>query len=112
MEFIENRSYLLISAKEPMVQWVAEIDGDEPSRIVAEHKSLYFVSPLDNPSPEQVEKLLRKHSAAIFENELFAWYTDRSKWPKERDFETFYKWFNYEYIEEGFDLAPGEISKE
>lgn len=112
MQYIDNRSFLIISAKQPMIEWVVQTDTSDIEPAVAGHKSVYLVQPLDNPSPEQVEKLVQKHSAAIFENELFSWYTERSLWPTTRDFDTFCEWFSYEYIEEGFDAAPGEIEKE
>src|SRR6056297_2513312 len=112
MQYIENRSFLLVSARRPLAEWVAKTDNGEPNPAVMEHKSVYLMQPLDNPSEEQVEKLVQKHCAAIFENELFSWYTDRALWPTTRDFDTFKEWFTYEYIEEGFGAAPGEIEKE
>ncbi|MFP4180148.1 MAG: hypothetical protein ACLFQW_03045 [Spirochaetaceae bacterium] len=112
MEYIENRSFLVISAKRPMAEWVASTEGPEAVSVVETHRSVYLVPPLDNPSTEQVEKLAARHFSAIFENELFSWYTDRAMWPTTRDLETFYQWFSYEYVEEGFDLASGVIEKE
>lgn len=112
MQYIENRSFVIISARRPLAEWVAETDNEEVNPAVLEHKSVYMVQPLDNPSEEQVEKLVQKHSAAIFENELFSWNTERENWPTTRDFDTFREWFAFEYIEEGFDAAPGDIEKE
>ena len=112
MEFIDNRAFLIISAKRPLAEWVAEVDNEEVNPAVEAHKSVYLVPPLDIPTDEQVEKLLERHYPAIFENELFAWYTDRSLWPSTRDFETFLEWFHYEYVEEGFDTESGTIEKE
>jgi hypothetical protein len=112
MQYIENRSFLIISARPPLAEWLAETDNEEVNPAVLEHKSVYLVQPLNIPSEEQVEKLVQKHSAAIFENELFSWNTERENWPTARDFDTFKEWFSYEYVEEGFDAAPSDIEKE
>ena len=112
MQYIENRSFLVISAKRPMAEWVAAADNEEVDPAVEAHRSVYLVPPLGNPSVEQVEKLVERNWAAIFENELFSWYTNRDRWPTSRDFETFKEWFDYEYVEEGFDVASDPIEKE
>ena len=112
MQYIENRSFLVISAKRPMAEWVAEADNEEVDPAVEAHRSVYLVPPLDIPSEEQVEKLVERHCAALFENELFSWNTNRDMWPTTRDFETFKEWFEYEYVEEGFDVASDQIEKE
>jgi hypothetical protein len=112
MNYIENRSFLVISAKRPLAEWVAEVDNEEVDPVVLEHKAVYLAPPLNNPNPEEVEKLVRRHSAAIFENELFSWYVEREVWPSDRSFATFVEWFSWEYVEEGFDLADGGIEKE
>jgi hypothetical protein len=112
MQYIENRSFLVISAKRPMAEWVAGVDNEEVDPAVEAHRSVYLVPPLGNPSEEQVEKLVSRHCAAIFENELFSWYTSRDAWPTDRSFETFQQWFSYEYVEEGFDVASDSIEKE
>lgn len=112
MQFVENRSFLIIYAKPAMAEWVAQVENEEVNPAVEQHRVVYLVPPVDIPSPEQVEKLVERHCAAIFENELFSWYTDRSVWPTDRDFETFRQWFSYEYIEEGFDTGSDGIVKE
>ena len=112
MDLIENRAFLIIRAKQPVAGWMAELEGNtDADEAVLKHRSVYLVSPLSNPTPEQQEKLIERKFAAIFENELYAWAADRSLWPTDRSLERFCEWFEWEYVDEGFDVEGGQIKK-
>lgn len=112
MYLVENRAFLIISAKQPVAGWMAELEGNtDMDETVLDHRTAYLVSPLSNPTPEQKEKLVQRKFSAIFENELFSWVADRKYWPTDRSWERFCEWFDWEYIDEGFDVESGQIEK-
>jgi len=115
MEYIENRAFLIITYKEPFREWVNSFEEEEvlSAEEMTDHKSIYLVKHLVDTASEKVEKLVRKQSAKIFENELFEWYTDKKMWPgkKQMTFTTFNEWFGWEFADSGIDLAKGEILK-
>jgi hypothetical protein len=112
MDMIENRAFLIVSAKRPVAGWMAELEGNtDADETVLNHRTVYLVAALDNPSPEQQEKLVKRKFSAIFENELFSWVADRSHWPTDRSWERFCEWFEWQYVDEGFDAEPGRIEK-
>jgi hypothetical protein len=58
------------------------------------------------------ESYVRGHFKAMFEEELYSWYTDPALWPKDLSFKTFKKFFTTYVSTVVFDLGTGMIVRE
>ena len=113
MKAIENRSFFLITAKQPLVDWVnAQGDDPMPPEYILGNPNLYAVQQITYTTKENIEALLKKHFKKIFVEELSSWYENPAIFPKPLTFDLFKKWFDYQYIELCFDLCRGEIRRE
>jgi len=54
---------------------------------------------------EAVKQRAREVFAAIFEEQLVAWHTDRSVWPAKRTFDIFCQWFECRFHSMLVDLS-------
>lgn len=90
-----NRSAVTVKPKQPFVDWLRSADptsGDIAAEAIAE-PTIYLL-----PASEDDEELavyVRLASQSIFEDQLDAWYQVRSKWPADRGFEAFCRWFEF-----------------
>ena len=48
---------------------------------------------------------LRDSCEEIFEEQLAGWYTDESAWPRDRGFDVFRRWFDYQHHSMLIDLS-------
>jgi hypothetical protein len=100
--------------KEPAVRWINEADptpGDAPLTIagVNEERTVYLISDSAGDSPETLQRWIKKNYAALFEAELYGWYTVPSMWPKKRTFKLFQEWFEPECHTVLVDTVGAEI---
>ena len=58
------------------------------------------------------ESYVRRYFKAMFEDELYSWYTDPDLWPKDLSFKTFKKFFTIHVSTMVFDLGKGMIERE
>jgi len=104
-----------VKLKKPFIDWLVytskEHDGPEhklkPEKIETEDfdsKHVYLIPAYDEI--EKYEKYIKKHCVEIFEQELFAWYTDPKMWPNDRSWKVFKEWFDYEIHTMVFDTDP------
>ena len=63
-------------------------------------------------SPEQAMRYIERNHRAIFEWELFGWYTDESTWPKKLTLSIFRKWFDVEIHTMTVDMPNKHIARE
>ncbi|MBF0275122.1 MAG: hypothetical protein HQK84_07810 [Nitrospinae bacterium] len=68
---------------------------------------MYLVSQIEDS--KDLEKALKKHYKEIFENELFDWYTDESKWPKKSCIMVFKEFFEVEFNEMVINLSRDDL---
>lgn len=59
-----------------------------------------------------MEKHLQRHYKSIFIEELFAWCTNETYWPKDLSYRNFQKFFKVKLASIVFDLAKGALVKE
>ena len=59
-----------------------------------------------------LKKFIEKHYSDIFEEELFAWCTNESWWPKVRTKKDFWEWFDVEFHSEIIDLDKKPIIRD
>jgi len=61
---------------------------------------------------DRQEAYLRDHFVELFELELGAWVPDRRRWPEDTSYETFCKWFDFEFYALVVDASEGELTRE
>ena len=110
MEFVGNRSFLLVKPKKPFVDWVNGYDDNViPEDGIYSTRTLYMVEDLDDDSEQSVKKYLKQKYEDIFINELWSWYTDDNYLPKNITFKMFEEWLEYEFIDLCFDTLDTRI---
>lgn len=112
-----NRSALIVKVKKPFIDWLIYTSKEydppdeklDPKEVKIEgfdSKYVYLI-----PAYEEIEKyqrFLKKHFKEIFEHELSGWYTDPEMWPKDRSWDVFKEWFDYEVQSMVFDMVEKE----
>ena len=109
-----NRAALVVKLKKSFIDWLVytskEHDGPDnqltPDKVETEgfdSKHVYLIPAYDDT--EKYENYVKKHCAEIFEHELNAWYTEPDFWPKDRSWQVFREWFDYEIHTMIFDTV-------
>jgi hypothetical protein len=105
-----NRSILIVKPRQPYLDWTRRLDDSFPLISLDEmrtDRTAYLVPEILDKAAEQ--RTLRKFHKEIFDNELAAWTTDKSEWPKRRGFKTFLEWFDVEFHSAVVDLGKGVV---
>ncbi len=108
-----NRTAVIIKPKQPFLDWLNSIPGDDIDYSLEQISTdnLAFLIP-EYDSPEGSMNYIRKKYSQIFEWELWGWIRAEELWPKNRTWKMFQEWFGIEINSEVFDLVEGEIEKE
>ena len=107
---IINRGAISVSARKALIDWVNSVDPENP--IVYSEPSdydeatVYLIEELD--SEEDFQEWIRDNYLEIFEQELFSWITDDSKWPEPLTFELFTQWIRVTYQSMVLDFNDSE----
>ncbi len=110
MNFIGNRSFILLKPKKPFVNWINEYDESKiPEENILSERTLYMVKEIEEDSPSVIKKLIKDNYKQIFIHALWSWYTDEDYLPKEITFKMFNEWFDYEFIEMCYDTLDGPV---
>ena len=111
-----NRQAARVRAKQPFVDWinsVTKVEGDS-SRVdlaqVNEDCNVYLFDEFDHP--DDTRSYFEDFKEEIFEAELMGWYTDPSRWPKDRTIEMFDCWFEVEFHCMVVDLETGRLKRD
>ncbi|MCB1193697.1 MAG: hypothetical protein H7A23_01680 [Leptospiraceae bacterium] len=112
MQLIENRNLLLVTLKEPFIEWIFT---SNPTLKVSEdkiihHKAVYLVKDLETITQKSIAHLIKNNYQKIFIHELWSWNTNESLWP-ETDLSTFNEWLSVEHLEVCYDLLNSPIFK-
>ena len=92
--FVVNRSALLVKRKKPYIDWANALDEDGPRLSLDGPMKDSTVCLVDEIGYERdVQEVVKKHYAIIFEQELVAWHLVEKDWPQKRDLKTFEDWF-------------------
>ena len=108
-----NRSAVIIDPKKPFWDCVNSIEPGLESDLMPDlmkEGTIYLLPEFDDPSG--TDDCLRKIYNDIFENELMAWFTDESLWPKDRSWDKFREWFDYRIHEIVWDTVDETMAKE
>ena len=103
-----NRLAIAVTPREPYLAWARAIsDGSAAVDAMAESfTSVYLV---DEPDVFDPDRLIRKHYALIFEEQLNSWHRVESCWPKHRILAMFREWFDAKVVDMVWDLGRGPI---
>ncbi len=93
---VVNRAVILVKPKKPFMDWAKYVNtGDELSNKEIEEAlneyNAYLIKEIDYD--EEFEKIIKKESKNIFENELAGWSQDESEWPTNRSYKIFRELF-------------------
>ena len=105
-----NRDAITVSARKPLIDWVNSQDPMHPIQFRDpsnyDESTIYLLAEIE--IEEDFKAWIRKNYKVIFEEELFNWDTDKSKWPKPLTFELFDEWIHVSYQSMVLDLSPEE----
>lgn len=97
---------MVVRPRQPFLDWVRSVD-DSPEKLELEDLqddcSAYLVPECDDLE-EQMAVILWCWEV-VFEDELFAWFTDDDLWPDDRSPEMFIEWFDIEFHSTVSDLV-------
>jgi hypothetical protein len=108
-----NRSALVVTPKQPFLDWLHRVDPESKEITLAElasEPSVYLLP--ESETDEGVRRILRKFCEEIFVEELDAWYRDEEVWPEDRSLKVFRRWFDYQYHSLVFDLSEKPLIRE
>ena len=111
--YLTNRFVAIIKPKQPLLDWL-ESQPDWDLDITLEDLRADCCALLipDYDFPEQAIRYIERKHKAIFEMELFGWYTDESMWPEKRTLSVFRKWFDVEIHTMVIDMLDDHIMGE
>jgi hypothetical protein len=107
---IVNRATVVLEPAQGYLEWAREcpeVIPDLKLKELGEEGTVYLI-PETNAEPD---RWLRRNFVAMFEHELYAWYTDRVFWPKDRSFKAFKKFFKVRFCSMVLELGKGSIEK-
>jgi hypothetical protein len=108
-----NRAALTVIPKQLFIDWVSLHDSAATPLAVNDLRDEVTVYLVDEVLIEaDVAKALKRHYAAIFEQELAAWYSDKRRWPQQRDLRTFKRWFDVKVSSVVIDLSDHHLAVE
>jgi hypothetical protein len=108
-----NRTAVVIIPKEPFWDWVNSVEPESTSELTPEIKeegTVYLFPEFDES--EEMDKHFQTIFRDMFENELMAWFTDESLWPRNRDWKMFKEWFDHKIHDVVWDTLADDIEKE
>jgi hypothetical protein len=104
-----NRSAVIVTPKQPFLDWLHRADPTSRAlSLEAVSEPTIYLLPDCEEEPELVAHL-KNCCDTIFEDQLDGWYRDQSRWPADRDFETFCFWFKYRAHTLVFDLCDDPL---
>lgn len=103
-----NRAAVLVRPKQAYIDWARSLDDSGIVPSADDERHVYLIPEFE--FPEEVEQLLRQRYETIFEQELWGWHTNPSKWPKRRTYKVFLNWFEVEINSIIFDLCDYDLA--
>ena len=104
-----NRFAVILLPTEECLVWINSCPGDPTTLAEVQKEPAVFLIPEGEAEPESY---VRRYFRAMFEEELYSWYTDPDLWPKDLSFKTFKKFFTIHVSTMVFDLGKGMIERE
>jgi hypothetical protein len=101
-----NRSAIVVKPKQRFLDWLHAADptSHEITLLdVCQEPTIYLIQECD--TDEDVTKVLKELCEEIFEEQLDGWYKDISTWPRDRTYDVFCQWFDYQHHSMLIDLC-------
>src|SRR5215831_10749024 len=105
-----NRSALIVTAKQPSVDWLHTVDPASKDIGLAEIKhepTVYLVPTLE--TQDEFMEWPGEYCDIIFAEALDGWWTDEGSWPPDRGITLFQEWFQCRLHSMVFDLDDGPL---
>ncbi len=103
-----NRDAITVSAKKPLIDWINSLDPLHPMQYRDQsnydESTIYLIEELD--TEKDFNEWIRENYLEIFEQELFSWITDDSKWPNPLHYALFSEWIQVSYQSLVMDQCP------
>ena len=102
----ENRSAIVVTAKQPFLDWLQAVDPTSSELTLADlsvEPTIYLIPECE--TPEDVVECLKDVFDEIFQHELDGWYRVREAWPAHRSYDMFRRWFDYRFHSVLLDLG-------
>ena len=95
--FIVDRSAALIRPKQPFLDWLNALPGNEVTLSLEDVRADCTVILVPEVSePEDGISYIDDIADRLFEMELASWAEDESQWPAKRNLKLFWEWFDVE----------------
>ena len=108
-----NRSAIVVTPKQPFLDWLHAADPTSLELTLfnlTREPTIYLIPECD--TDEDVAEVLRDLCEEIFKEQLAGWYTDTSTWPRDRSFDAFCRWFDYQHHSMLVDLCDEPLIRE
>jgi len=108
-----NRSAIVVKPKQPFLDWLHAADHTSLELTLfnlTREPTIYLMPECD--TDQEVAEVLRELCEEIFEEQLAGWYTDESTWPRDRSFDVFCLWFDFQHHSMLFDLCDEPLIRE
>lgn len=108
-----NRSAVVVTPKRPFLDWLHVAD---PTSLelklfdLTREPTIYLLPEVD--TDEDIAEVLGNLCEEIFEEQLAGWYTDTSSWPRDRSFDVFCRWFDYQHHSILIDLCDKPLIRQ
>jgi hypothetical protein len=105
-----NRSALIVTAKQPFVDWLHTVDPTSKDIALADindEPTVYLVPTLE--TQDEFMERLEQYCDITFAEALGGWWTYEGSWPPDRGITLFQEWFECRLHSMVFDLGEGPL---
>lgn len=106
-----NRSAMIVTLKQPFLDWLVSVDAKD-GRLDLDDLNrepvIYLIAECE--SDDEFQEWLKRNYRAVFEENLYSWWTDPSRWPKTRTLGLFRAWFDCRLHSVILDAEKGRLS--
>lgn len=107
-EGMVDRLAIIIKAKQPLLDWAAELFPNELIDISTTDPVVYLIE-LEEDIPS--ENYFKKHFDRYFQSELESWCADKKLWPQRRTHKMFHQWFDVQVSSMVYDMEETPLLK-
>lgn len=109
--YFVDRSVAVIKPKEPFLQWLNSVPGNDMDLSLDSLRTDCTVILLPEfTDPEEGVSHVDEMYEQLFKMELASWYEDESLWPKDLSLKAFWEWFDVEIHATVIDSVEGDIT--
>ena len=108
-----NRSAILVKTKQPFLDWLHTADPTSRKLTLGDllrATRIYLIPECD--TEEDVGEVLQELCEEIFVEQLAGWFRDTTTWPRDRSFDVFRLWFDYQHYSVLIDLGDEPLIDE